>query len=194
MFAKPSKSTEGNQQRVEGQPAGAPVTAPAPQAPPAQTTQVPQVSPKSEAPNLPAGVSLISSDLRIVGDLHSSGDIRIDGRIEGDVSSSEAMIGEGAHVQGSIFANSVLVAGAVSGQVDAEEVTIAKTAKVMGDVVHHSLSIEAGAFLEGRCRRKESVAPAAEAVARISPLKPNSKEMPGENRTAMAGNNSPAAE
>ena len=194
MFSKPNKSTESDQQRTDGQAAAVAPVAQASQATPGQTTQMPQVQPKAEIPGLPSGVSLISPDLRIVGDLHSSGEIRIDGRVEGDVSSSQAMIGEGAHVQGSIFASSVLVAGAVSGQVDAEEVTIAKTAKVLGDVVHLSLSIEAGAFLEGRCRRKETVAPASEPVARISPVKSTNNEMPGESRAALASNDSPAAE
>ena len=100
--------------------------------------------------------SIISADLKIVGDLHSSGDLQIDGAVEGDISSRSLTIGESAVVRGSLAAESVRVYGSVFGEVKANSVTLAKTAKVEGDIAHQSLSMEAGAALIGKLSRLET--------------------------------------
>ena len=100
--------------------------------------------------------SVISADLKVVGDLHCAGDIQIKGTVEGDVKSRSVTVGEGAHVQGSIYGDSVHVSGSVKGYIEAPAVTVAKSAKILGDIVHDSLAVEAGAFLEGQCRRLDT--------------------------------------
>jgi len=99
--------------------------------------------------------SIISADLKIVGNLQSNGDIQVDGQVEGDVLSRTLTIGEGALVKGSVRGETVRICGQVHGEVNAASVIIAKTARVSGDVVHQSLAIEAGAYLEGNIRRME---------------------------------------
>ena len=79
-----------------------------------------------------------------------------DGIIEGDVTSRTLTVGEEANVEGSINADSVRICGRVSGEVKSASVVLAKTAKVEGDIVHQSLAIEAGAFIDGHCRRTSS--------------------------------------
>ena len=101
----------------------------------------------------PVAPSIISTDLRIVGDLISEGEIQIDGVVEGDVRAETIMIGEPAEVTGEIIAESVSIFGTVTGQIKARSVSLAKTAHMLGDVHHQDLSIEKGAFLEGHCRR-----------------------------------------
>jgi len=100
--------------------------------------------------------SIISADLKIVGDLKSSGDIQVDGTVEGDIDSRLLTIGEGATVKGSVTAETVRISGTIVGQVKASAVTLAKTAKVTGDITHGTLTMEAGAFLEGGVRRLEA--------------------------------------
>ena len=119
--------------------------------------------PDTEAQTEPAGAgrrggepSVISADLKVVGDLHCAGDIQIKGTVEGDIKSRSVTVGEGAHVQGSIYGDSVHVSGSVKGYIEAPTVTVAKTAKILGDIVHESLAVEAGAFLEGQCRRLDT--------------------------------------
>ena len=97
--------------------------------------------------------SIISSDLKVIGNLESAGDIQIDGTVEGDIKSRMVTISEGAQIVGAIFADTAHLSGSVQGQVNAPTVKIAKTAKVVGDIVHESLSVEAGAYLEGNYRR-----------------------------------------
>ena len=102
---------------------------------------------KSTAP------SIISADLRIVGDLSSDGEIQVDGAIDGDIRTKSLLIGETAHIKGEIVAESVHVHGTVNGQIKSTAVNLAKTAHVVGDILHEDLAIETGAFLEGHCKR-----------------------------------------
>jgi cytoskeletal protein CcmA (bactofilin family) len=101
--------------------------------------------------------SIISADLHVVGDLVSNGDIQVDGEIEGDIQSRTITIGATAHVRGSVSAETVRVCGAVTGQIRGNTVSLDRTARVSGDILHATLAIEPGAFLEGHCRRIESV-------------------------------------
>ena len=55
-------------------------------------------TPRSAAP------SIISSDLKILGDLISAGDLQVDGIVEGDIQSRSLTIGEGAVVNGNVVA------------------------------------------------------------------------------------------
>jgi cytoskeletal protein CcmA (bactofilin family) len=103
-----------------------------------------------------AARSIISRDLKVKGDLICKGDIQIDGEVEGDVQGGSITIGEGADVRGTISSDSIRVCGSVNGQLKGQSVVLAKTAKVLGDVLHHTLSVEPGAFFEGQCRRTES--------------------------------------
>ena len=97
--------------------------------------------------------SIISADLKIVGDLRSEGEIQIDGTIEGDIRTNSLLVGETANIKGEIVADTVYVHGSISGQIKSREVNLAKTAHVVGDILHENLAIETGAFLEGHCKR-----------------------------------------
>ncbi|MBT3767982.1 MAG: polymer-forming cytoskeletal protein [Rhodospirillaceae bacterium] len=96
--------------------------------------------------------SILSSDMRITGNLNSDGEIQVDGTIEGDIRTKILLIGQGAEVKGEIVADSIHVHGTIHGQIKARSVVLAKTAHVVGDILHEDLSIEKGAFLEGHCK------------------------------------------
>lgn len=112
--------------------------------------------------------SIISADLKINGDLVCSGDIQVDGWVEGDIQSRSIVVGEGATVHGGLQAETVRICGLVKGAIKADTVVLAKTAKVTGDILHKSLAIEEGASLEGMCKRHE--APAVAKVAAPTPV------------------------
>lgn len=105
--------------------------------------------------------SIISSDLSIRGNLESDGDIQIDGQVDGDVLSRSVTIGHGARVKGVIRAEEVKVSGQVDGEIHATNVALLASAKVTGDIMHKSLSIDAGAFIEGMLKRIEDARPAS---------------------------------
>ena len=99
--------------------------------------------------------SLVSSDLEIVGNLTTPGELQLDGTIEGNITCEKLMVGERASVTGGVQANEVVIRGKIIGNVKANNVELAKTAHVIGDIWHDTLAIDAGAFLEGHCRRND---------------------------------------
>ncbi|MEO5335671.1 MAG: polymer-forming cytoskeletal protein [Magnetospirillum sp. WYHS-4] len=114
--------------------------------------------------------SIISTDLRIVGDLNSDGEIQVDGAVDGDIRSRVLLVGETAHIKGEIIADAVRVHGHVNGQIKANTVSLATTAHVIGDILHENLSIEKGAFLEGHCRRMNERVDLSEGAGKITLL------------------------
>ena len=142
-----------------------------------QTTPTSQPQPAREPVKSSGMPSIISADLKVIGNLQCAGDIQIEGTVEGDIHSQSVTVGEGAHVSGSIHGDTVRVSGAVQGEIEANSVTLAKSARVNGDVIHKILSIEAGAFLEGNCRRMSSE-PKAVGNVKVTDLKPAPREAP----------------
>jgi cytoskeletal protein CcmA (bactofilin family) len=114
--------------------------------------------------------SIISSDMIIVGTLTSTGDIQIDGKVEGDIRSGSLTIGEKANIEGEIVAEEVTIRGRVHGTIRARKVQLAGTCHVEGVILHEALSVEVGAFFEGQCRH--SADPLSEAAPRAESARP----------------------
>ncbi len=97
--------------------------------------------------------SIISPDMTIRGDLTGVGDLQIEGKVFGRIDVGQLVVAEGGAVEGEIVAKTVRICGTMTGSIQAGSVTLAATAKVQGDIHHEILAIEAGAQLEGQCRR-----------------------------------------
>jgi Integral membrane protein CcmA involved in cell shape determination len=103
-----------------------------------------------------AAPSIISADLIVEGTLRSSGDVQIDGRVEGDVQSASLVIGEKAVIHGDVMAEDVVVRGHIEGSIRARKVTLASTCRVQGNILHEAFAVETGAFFEGNCRHSDN--------------------------------------
>ena len=121
--------------------------------------------------------SIVSADLTVTGSLNTTGDMQIDGIVEGDVRSVGLVIGEKAEVHGEIWAEDVTVRGKVIGRINARKVLLAATCHVEGDILHEAFAVETGAFFEGSCRHSDNPlgeevrkAPVQQTVTTASPL------------------------
>lgn len=94
--------------------------------------------------------SVIGDAAVIVGDLTSEGEIEVQGTVEGNIRSRRVIVGAGGEVRGEIVAETVDIRGSVEGPVVAASVTVARTARIIGHITHRELTIEPGAYLEGR--------------------------------------------
>ena len=109
----------------------------------------------SSAPKPKAAPSVLSSDLTIKGNLITTGDIQIEGMIEGDIRAHLLTVGESATVKGEVIADDVVVNGRVVGCVRGLKVRLTATARVEGDVIHKTIAIESGAHFEGSVKRND---------------------------------------
>ena len=96
--------------------------------------------------------TIIGKETTITGQLQGSGNIRIDGHIDGGISvTGNVVIGENGNVLGDIKAGSLTVAGTVTGNVECEgNLSIHATGQLVGDVRVRSLNIADGGIFKGR--------------------------------------------
>ncbi len=127
----------------------------------------PANKPAAQVSRKPGAPSIIGADISIVGDLSSEGEVQVDGFIDGDIRTKTLLIGESARIKGEIVGDTVRVYGRFTGQIKARAVTLAKSARVVGNILHETLSIEDGAFLDGRCKRMSEVKDQAEGKIKL---------------------------
>ncbi|MER2510471.1 polymer-forming cytoskeletal protein [Amaricoccus sp.] len=113
-------------------------------------------APVSPVPSKPKpAASVLSSDITITGNVRSSGDIQVEGTIEGDIRAQMLIVGESATVKGEVVAEDVVVHGRVIGRLRGLKVRLSNTARVEGDIVHKTIAIESGAHFEGSVQRQD---------------------------------------
>ena len=70
--------------------------------------------------------TIISSDLTIIGNVVSKGQVTLDGTIQGDMHCASLVVGENGEIDGGIIANEVVVHGRVTGAIRGDRVYVAK--------------------------------------------------------------------
>ena len=95
--------------------------------------------------------------MNVLGNIISEGFLDINGRVEGNVKCENATIRENGRVKGDVVAEMVQIYGHIEGLVKAKHVNLYATAHVTGVIMHESLSIEDGAFVDGKFKRTDKV-------------------------------------
>lgn len=107
--------------------------------------------------------TLIGHETEIMGDVHFTGGLHVDGVIKGNVyadggSDSVAIISERGRVEGELRVPNLLVNGLVAGDVYAgERLDLAKNARVRGDVYYRTMEMAGGAEINGKLVRTDDV-------------------------------------
>ncbi len=104
--------------------------------------------------------NIIAKGTSIVGDIDAAGNIRIDGKIKGNIKcKSKVVTGKGSTIDGNIYAQNAEIEGDIIGILEISEILILKpTAVVQGDIRTGKLIVENGARFNGTCRMGETVA------------------------------------
>lgn len=104
-------------------------------------------------------VNLIGNGTKIIGDLNSTGDVRIDGILEGNLNiKAKLILGQTGKITGEIICKNADIDGTIEGKLKIEEVLfLSKTAKIMGDIVTGKLAIEPGAIFTGNCNMEGNI-------------------------------------
>ncbi len=131
--------------------------APKPEMPekPMTSTPAPAGDFKASAPKPKPSPSILSSDLHIIGNMKTTGDINVEGTVEGDIRAHLLTIGESATIKGEVVADDVVINGRIVGCVRGLKVRLTATARVEGDIIHKTIAIESGAHFEGSVQRQD---------------------------------------
>ena len=104
-----------------------------------------------------AAVNLINQGTEITGDIKSTGDVRIDGTLNGNmVTKGKVVIGPTGRVKGEVECKNSEVSGIVDGKITVTQLLNLKaSSKINGTIVTNKLSIEPGALFTGNCSMKD---------------------------------------
>ena len=103
--------------------------------------------------------NILAKNTTIIGDLSSEGDFRIDGILEGTLTTKgRVIIGAEGFIKGKVECNNADIEGKFSGELKVHQMlTIKATANIFGDVVLGKLSVEPGASFNATCAMKGAV-------------------------------------
>ena len=145
----------------------------------------------------PSALSFIGPEVVVSGDVATSAQLHVEGRIDGHVRCGQLCQGSAGVIAGDIVADEARVAGLVEGTVSAATVIIESSARVRGDVSYDTISIAAGAQIDGRLARRQALTQAVGPVliaATVEPVEPaeekvraGSELFPADEKRLAAG-------
>lgn len=105
-----------------------------------------------------SGQNRIDDGTKLKGDIHSKGFFRIDGSVEGNVSTpSKVVLGKTGVIIGTLNCENADVEGTIKGNINISgTLTIRATANIDGDVAVGKLAVEPGATLNASCSMRVS--------------------------------------
>jgi cytoskeletal protein CcmA (bactofilin family) len=104
-----------------------------------------------------AALSIIAAGMKIIGDVESSGVVKIEGSVEGSVRGArQLLLGRQGDIKGDVHAREVVIGGHVEGTVVASErVEIQGSASVHGDIHTRTIVVLEGGVINGAVRMDE---------------------------------------
>ena len=103
-------------------------------------------------------INIISLGTEIIGDIKSTGDIRIDGSLKGNLNTKgKVVIGTTGKTNGEIVCKNSEILGTIEGRIVVGQLlTLKASSKILGDIETSKLSIEPGAIFTGTCKMSEN--------------------------------------
>ncbi len=100
--------------------------------------------------------TIIGKDTQFKGTIRAAGTVRIDGQVEGEISTKgDIIVGETGAVKAQIQARSATIAGSVLGNAEiTDKLELTPTAKLHGDIKTGILIIGEGAVFKGACEMR----------------------------------------
>ncbi len=100
--------------------------------------------------------AIVSSNITIEGKFTSTGNIRLDCTIIGEVNSESLFVGQNCNIKGSVTCENIIVSGKIEGNVNCNgKMHIKETGIIDGDITVNILSMDEGSMFTGSCIRKK---------------------------------------
>ena len=103
-------------------------------------------------------VDIIESTTKIIGDIFSEADFRIDGIVEGNITTNgKIVVGKSGKINGKINCSNADISGSISGKIEVNEVlSLMSESLIQGDIITGKLSVEEGAQVEASISMKSA--------------------------------------
>jgi cytoskeletal protein CcmA (bactofilin family) len=111
--------------------------------------------------NLSGATCVISKDTMIKGSFTADQDVRMDGKVTGDVYCTKRLVmGETGYIEGKVKASDAIIMGKIEGEVIVKNnLHLKETAVIHGNITARQVTVEEGAQYNGECRIGVSSAP-----------------------------------
>ena len=103
-------------------------------------------------------VDVIEKSTKIIGNIFSKADFRIDGEVEGNITTSgKVVVGANGKISGKLNCSNADISGNISGNVEVSEtLSLMLDSYVQGEIVTGKLSVEEGAQVDATISMKSS--------------------------------------
>jgi len=101
-----------------------------------------------------SAINIIRSGTEINGDINCKGDIRIEGKLVGNLKTEgKVVVGESGVIEGTVECANATISGGMKVNITVNELlTLKATANLVGEIVTNKLQIEPGANFSGSCK------------------------------------------
>jgi cytoskeletal protein CcmA (bactofilin family) len=108
---------------------------------------------KHSTNDISPSINFLANGTSMAGEIKSNGDFRIDGTLEGSISSKgKIVVGSSGKVKGEIVCQNADISGDIKAKIVVHELlTLKSTAVLNGDIFTKKLAIEPGAYFTGTC-------------------------------------------
>jgi cytoskeletal protein CcmA (bactofilin family) len=113
-------------------------------------------------------LTILGEDFECMGNIISNSNVRIEGKIKGDVLVKKGVIlGEKGVINGNLETESAIIFGNVNGNVKVKHLEIKQTGNISGDVKTENIVIEMGGKYNGKLDMKNGNEPAPKAESMV---------------------------
>ena len=103
-------------------------------------------------------VDVIEKSTKIVGNIFSKADFRIEGEVEGNITTSgKVVVGNNGKISGKLNCSNADISGNISGNIEVNEtLSLMSDSYVQGEIITGKLSVEEGAQVDATISMKSS--------------------------------------
>ena len=101
-----------------------------------------------------SAINIIRNGTEINGDVNCKGDIRIEGKLIGNLKTEgKLVVGESGVIEGNVVCANATISGGIKVNITVNELLVLNsTANLVGEIVTNKLQIEPGANFSGSCK------------------------------------------
>ena len=110
------------------------------------------------APDSPDRLNVIVDGSKVIGDMITESNLRIDGVVEGNVNvAAKIVIGKTGRINGNLTCGDADIEGTVDGLIKVDGLlSLRATAQIIGEITTSKLQVEEGANFSGTCTMSNS--------------------------------------